>query len=519
MRALLHSDCRDKWFNYLLLLFSSKPLNSNVSRETLKLNKYVREGKLNIMFIWYIVYVEALKKLGDSLETAPIPVVKPPADCSQIPTFSPQTEDANNNCSQVCNMSHTTECVCTQPQEVSEGIAQEDPQLASDASAGVSCSESLCEQDLACPGDENVTPAETGYKYNATEQAPEYINLGAFVPDPQPTRKMVLNKTKIPRPAAITVHDRVTATVISVKTSFLERPPATVTTTLPPLVFRIPTTIVKISKPETVTRTIPPQVIYQPPIISTIHHKIQYPASTIVLNTILPPRVVTVPSPPLTVVKVLTKTVSPQTMTPKARFHRTMPSLGLNDNGINPSRIGSPFFGYAPEDYSLMYGTQNSGLWYGNNSGIDDAYSEMLSPPMHSLAKHGKTGYTEFKKPSQKDSYGLILPRLSNRNMCIQGTGDCYVSMMSSSFGQPQHEPGCSESNIMRCAQKYPDIIMPGDDPQDTLKSNRNPGNSGTSKTPKRGNVKTDSNRSLLVSGKSDGPRVVYMSELIENGE
>lgn len=496
------------------------------------------------MLIWYAVCVKALEKLDDGSRTTTLPISKPSTDCAQP---GPLQEDSNSNCSQICSMSQAAECVCTQPQEVPEGVAQEDLRFVSSVDGRAGCSGSYCEQDIARSRDEEASPAEIACEYDGTELVPEYTSSSALTP----VQTMVLDKIRMPRPAAITIHDRVTATVISVKTSLLERPPVTVTqtrmqnpvtTTLPPLVLRIPTTIVKISRPETVTRVIPPQMIYHPPITSTIHHQIQYPASTVVLNSTLPSivKTVTVPSPPLTVVRVFTKTVYPKTMhpyrlpVPKMQFPHGMSPQSLNDNILNSSRISySPFFGYTPEDNRLLYGAQNNGFLFRGNGRTESAYPQALNPPIYPLFRSAKSGlrdyersrydFNEFSNPAQKDDYDPFWPRQRSGSKCIWGTNDCYTSMLSSNFELPRHESSCSESNIMRCAQKYPDIIRLSEDPPEPPRNNeRDVADREVSVISRSNRTKIDrggSDRSLLVSRESDVPKIIYMSELIQKDE
>lgn len=118
------------------------------------------------------------------------------------------------------------------------------------------------------------------------------------VPVLMPNTNFLQNRT-------MTIKDKVTEIVTSLITSLVPSPPlivtqaaATVTftkfekpitTTLPPLVFQIPTTVYRTSKPEIIERTMPPQIIYQPPVTSTIHHQIEHPPSTLIISTTLPP--------------------------------------------------------------------------------------------------------------------------------------------------------------------------------------------------------------------------------------
>lgn len=243
------------------------------------------------------------------------------------------------NCPNTCEpQSPAVNCVCEdneQDQQEENYIPYEDQMEMENMNNQMDCMEQ-CAQNGS--GMENPFGGTPGY---APPQQESFVPMS---PQPQPRipemPKMTIAKTRVPMNATITIKDKMTAVVTSVVTSTVERPPITVTQapqtvtftkherpvtkTLPPMVFQIPTTIIKTARPETIIKTLPPQVIYQPPITSTVHHQIEYPPSTVVLSTTIPPvtRTVMIPGPtktlrfpPSTVVKVSTRVMPPRIVT------------------------------------------------------------------------------------------------------------------------------------------------------------------------------------------------------------
>lgn len=64
--------------------------------------------------------------------------------------------------------------------------------------------------------------------------------------------------------------------------------------TAPPLIYKVPSVITRYLDPITITKSLPPKTIIQPPIIKTIIQKSILPASTVLVDKILPPIVQTV---------------------------------------------------------------------------------------------------------------------------------------------------------------------------------------------------------------------------------
>lgn len=456
--------------------------------------------------IWCATFTNILPILcGNPIADIPA-VANTSGGSTQLPTLGFPQED--NICPQVCS---SQECVCAQPQEMDI----EELQPANDRSDQVDCSVASFDQDQF--KDEEAPPTGMVQEYN--EQGSGYITN----PFPSPSSApMVVSKTKIPRPRAITVHDKITRTIVSVRTSLLEKPPVTVihtrvqdpvTTTLPPLVLRVPTTIVRVPRPETVTRVIPPKVIYPPPITTTVYHRIQYPPSTVLLNTILPPiiRTVTVSASPLTVVRVLTSTVSSQDTVSRPQYRAT-PSSSPMFGSIGPDRI-NPLLGYTLRDRP-MYGIPNESL-YGNGM---KPYSEAFNPFMYSLYRPAGSlydrGYDEFGTTA-RSIYDLAIMRLSNGSRCVRGTNECYISMMSSNLGLPQYDSDCSESDTKKPTQKYPDVISLGEESVASTVVSRSPKSANASMSGEKRNI----DKPHPSSGKTGMPKVVYMSELIEENE
>lgn len=134
-----------------------------------------------------------------------------------------------------------------------------------------------------------------------------------------------------------------------------------VTTTLPPLIFKIPTTVTKTTKPETVVKTLPPQTIYQPPVTSTIHYRVDHPASTIILSTILPQLVKTIllPGPTTTLAFpqiTLTKT-SALVYVPHTVF---IDRYSAKPTAVNPN---SPFSSKSNGLYKLLNGGPHQSIY------------------------------------------------------------------------------------------------------------------------------------------------------------
>ncbi|KAM0680846.1 hypothetical protein GINT2_001120 [Glugoides intestinalis] len=156
----------------------------------------------------------------------------------------------------------------------------------------------------------NTIPQETASFYpnnlllvNPDGQIHNYPNLTFGIANPIPATSLHSN-------TGVNGNVKVPIVLTSIVTSTIRMPPIVVTsiplprtytkhekpltTTLPPLILKIPTTVTKTTNPETILKTLPPQIIYQPPVTSTVHYRIDHPASTIILSTILPQIVKTV---------------------------------------------------------------------------------------------------------------------------------------------------------------------------------------------------------------------------------
>lgn len=218
--------------------------------------------------------------------------------------------------------------------------------------------------------DENIpgtpgNPRSRNYSlYSRSVQNNGYFKSIVNVQTVYPMRKPSQN-------SIITIRDNITSIITSLVTSMVSSPPMMITkapvtvtyvkhekpivTTLPPLVFQIPTTVYKTAKAETIEKVLPPQIIYQPPVTSTIHHQIEYPPSTIIVSTTLPPiystisitaPIQTVTSPPKIVIRVSTSILPGSTVvitTPAIPSTVVVPVVVTEKTQLPPQTLKVPF--------------------------------------------------------------------------------------------------------------------------------------------------------------------------------
>lgn len=308
-----------------------------------------------------------------------------------------------------------------------------------------------------------------------------------------------VSRTYSPPPA---ITSTVTAVLTNIVTNVIQKPPVTVipppetviftkhgkpvTTTLPPLVFQIPTTIVKTAPPETIIETMPPQVIYPPPITSTIHHQIQYPPTTVVINRTIPPltRMVPVPGPVRTVslppkilVSVSTVTLPPRTIAvgfvstvspPSAPSFDNQPKLYGNNTGnnygINKSNTN---MGY-PGGYNEMNKRINANNGYGTNTSDGTPCN---CPDSGSVGNGGCTCVENYPMPPMMPPVGNQSPG----NTCVQDITSCFSSMLGSKYPTNPGSNQCITNNVSPCisdnnssSQDYPRTMEPNNNNNST---------------------------------------------------
>jgi len=301
---------------------------------------------------------------------------------------------------------------------------------------------------------------------------------------------------------------------------FIEKPPVTitpppriitftkmeepVTKTLPPLVFKVPTTVFKQLKPMTVTATLPPQIIKQPPLIKTVKQKIILPPSTVVVSKTFPPIIQTVkvpgpvriiPSKPSTVYKHITQKIpSPLFTSVKTEYRFVTPNGVITADGSSAGR-SSPGSGnsrsFAPNRNNKQHegrggsgasngndgnayggssndgGNKGQGMFYGTNFG--NGNSGFGNYNSFGISKDGLPGnclYTGEKLgtvPTQNPSFYYLNGNQGNPSFANAGSAQPDIqcssennslgglaSLMSSVFN-PNNSEDCSDLNFKSC--------------------------------------------------------------------
>lgn len=496
-------------------------------------------------------------------------------------------ESQDGNCSKVCEpQSSAVNCVCDEPgqdQQEDNYIPYEDQAEMDNMNDQLDCLEQCAQSGNGMENPSGNSPPQQE----------------SFVPmSPQPRipaiPKMTIAKTRVPMNATITIKDKMTAVVTSVVTSTVERPPITVTQapqtvtftkhekpvtkTLPPMVFQIPTTIIKTARPETIIKTLPPQVIYQPPITSTVHHQIEYPPSTVVLSTTIPPstRTVMIPGPtktlrfpPSTVVRVSTRMMPPRIVTvqkPSPPSIITIPVTVTSTQQVPVAMMPMPLMPQQsmpqqpspqqsmpqqptpqqsmPQESSPGYSGESSPQYpqdSGRNEIICDCYPQenpqqqapSMRPKQDNSCECPPQPQQQRPKQYPKQSPMPQLPMdggeydctLENLSMCQNDQSRSQPNKCSRNKGdcyksmmQSDYDTGSdgNSCNITNIKQCQEDKYPNVIDPSKSRSRSRTANSRSSSMTRGFENSSEDEGKaSSLISGDTAAPRVLYASELI----
>lgn len=473
-------------------------------------------------------------------------------NCSQQAQDNPiQQQPSASECAATCQAQQNSECICdAQMQQVEPLYVPNEEEQAMD------CAEQC---------GENGTKPEGSYGEGPGGESPGGGTPETYQPPARPMyQPPTVKRIRVPVERPVTIRDRITSMVTSIVTSLVEAPPVTVTKqaqtvtitqharpvtkSMPPLVFQIPTTIIKTAKPETIIKTLPPQVIYQPPVTSTVHHQIEYPPNTVVVNRTLRPvtktvRVSgptrTVVMPPQTKTRVATKTLPPRTVTVEVEVpapEPEPPQAPMPMVPMVPAMPSQPQYGGGSGGMGGGSGGGSGGLQYpgggypsyggeGGGSGLCECPEYTFAPqpmparPSRPSKKKQCDCPPQQQQPPQpqqqpqqpqpqhtKPSRGSApcVPEsgcVSSGNKCSKNTSNCYGSMLQSNYQLESSGELCGTSNISMCEDDQ--RVM---EPEDTSKASSLSGQEGDN---------SEGMGSFLVGREEGTPNVMLASHFL----